>query len=341
MPILHRASFIPPLGLRNSHLQSILLSLSAWRVPVLRQSRALRAASQPVVLDCGEGVRLGGFVARTINTHTDDIAAQARESPWVILLHGWLGDAESSYVLSLGAHLFARGYNVIRLNLRDHGGTEHLNAGLFHSCLLDEVIGAVRTLQQQYQITDLSLAGFSLGGNFALRIAAKAEQAGLQIRKVVAVCPALNPHASDAALAAGPTVYKHYFLRKWKQILKIKQQHFPEQYDFAVMVRTNSLTELTDRLLQRHVGFASVREYYDGYSLLGETLRELSVPSEILLAEDDPIVPISDALLLPDNPSLHITSSKYGGHCGFIASWSGRRWVNEWACESLDRAMNN
>jgi predicted alpha/beta-fold hydrolase len=311
-----------------------LLSLSAWRIPVLRQSRALRAASQPVVLDCGEGVRLGGFIAHTNHVANDNVGV-TRGSRWVLLLHGWLGDAESSYVLSLGAHLFARGYNVIRLNLRDHGGTEHLNAGLFHSCLLDEVIGAVRTLQQQYQIADLSLAGFSLGGNFALRVAANAERAGLRIRKVVAICPALNPHASDAALAAGPTVYKNYFLSKWKQVLKVKQQHFPEQYDFAAMVRTNSLTELTDRLLQRHVGFASVREYYDGYSLLGNTLRDLHVPSEILLAEDDPIVPISDAALLPDNPYLHVTVSAYGGHCGFIASWNGRRWVNEWAAECL------
>jgi len=322
--MMHRADFVPPLGLRNSHVQSTLLSLTAWRLPVLRQARALRAASQAVLLECGDGVRLGGYCAQTASHH-----------PWVLILHGWLGDAESSYVLSLGAHLFARGYNVFRLNLRDHGGTEHLNAGLFHSCLLDEAIGAVRAVQQQHRIEDLSLAGFSLGGNFALRIAARAGSAGLQLRKVVAICPALNPHTSDAALAAGLPIYKHYFLSKWKQVLKAKQQHFPEHYDLEAILNTNSINELTDRLIRRHADFKGVSDYYDGYSLLGDTLRDLNVPSHILLADDDPIVPVSDALLLPDNPQLQITRSAYGGHCGFIADWSGKRWVNEWASECL------
>jgi hypothetical protein len=334
MPTLHRANFLPPIGLRNSHLQSTLLSLSAWRMPVLHQSRALRAASKPVLLDCGEGVRLGGFSAQVPQSSEQS----SGDAPWVMLLHGWLGDADSSYVLSLGAHLFAQGYNVFRLNLRDHGGTEQLNVGLFHSCLLDEVIGAVRAVQQRYHIADLSLAGFSLGGNFALRVAARAEQAGLQLRQVVAICPALNPQASDVALAVGPPMYKHYFLSKWKQVLKVKQQHFPQHYEFDALLRTNSITELTDQLIQRHAGFADVREYYAAYSLLGDTLRELRVPSRILIAEDDPIVPVCDALLLPDNPHLHITSSAYGGHCGFIASWSGRRWVNQWAGECLSSA---
>ncbi|MGC3981369.1 MAG: alpha/beta fold hydrolase [Steroidobacteraceae bacterium] len=324
---LQQAAFVPPFGLRNPHVQSTLLSLSAWRWPVLRQSRALRAASQVVVLECGEGVRLSGFAALQ--------PMNADQAPWVMVLHGWLGDADSSYVLSLGATLYAQGYNVFRLNLRDHGGTEHLNPGLFHSCLLDEAVGAVAAVQKLYAIEDLSLAGFSLGGNFALRIAAHAGQTGLKLRRVVAICPALNPHASDAALAAGSPVYRNYFLSKWKQVLRIKQRHFPEHYDFGALLDTHSITELTDRLVQRHAGFSGVREYYDGYSLLGSALQNLQVPSDVLIAQDDPIVPALDVQHLPDNPYLRITSSEFGGHCGFIASWSGERWVNQWALEQL------
>jgi predicted alpha/beta-fold hydrolase len=89
-------------------------------------------------------------------------------------------------------------------------------------------------------------------------------------------------------------------------------------------------------LIKRHASFSGVSDYYDGYSLLGSALSELRVPSHILIAEDDPIVPASDALLLPDNPQLQITSSAYGGHCGFIASWTGKRWVNEWVGECLN-----
>ncbi len=325
---LHHAAFLPPVGLRNPHVQSTLLSFAALRLPVLQQSRALRAVAEPVILDCGAGVRLSGFASRQPQ-------AVATDAPWVILLHGWLGDAQSSYVLSLGAILYAQGYNVFRLNLRDHGGTEHLNPGLFHSCLLDEVVGAVRAVQHRYNIADLSLAGFSLGGNFALRVAARAGHAGINLRQVVAICPALNPHASDAALASGLPIYRHYFLSKWKQALQSKQRHFPGQYEFGALLHTRSITELTDILVQRHAGYSGAREYYDGYSLLGNTLSELRVPSRLLIAQDDPIVPAVDALRLPDNPFLHITSSDYGGHCGFIASWGGKRWVNQWAIDSL------
>ncbi len=321
----HEAAFDPPLGLRNAHVQSTLLSLSAWRIPVLRQARILRAVAEPVVLDCGEGVRLSGLCSLQPVTG----------GPWVVLLHGWLGDAESSYVLSLGASLYAQGYNIFRLNLRDHGGSEQLNPGLFHSCLLDEVVGAVRAIQQRYSSADLSLAGFSLGGNFALRVAARAADAGIHLRQVVAICPALNPHSSDAALAAGPAFYRNYFLTKWKHVLKIKQGHFPERYDFAALLGSHSITELTDILVQRHAGFAGVRDYYDGYSLLGDTLRHLQVPSHVLLAQDDPIVPARDALHLPANPHLNVTVSRFGGHCGFIASWSGERWVNRWVASRL------
>jgi predicted alpha/beta-fold hydrolase len=319
------AAFLPPLGLRNPHLQSSLLSLSAWRLPVLRQSRLLRAMAESVLVECGEGVRLSGYCSRQADA----------ASPWIILLHGWLGDANSSYVLSLGAHLYAQGYNVFRLNLRDHGDTEHLNPGLFHSCLLDEVIGAVRSIQQQYRIEDLSLAGFSLGGNFALRIAARAHNVGIVLRRVVAICPALNPHASDAALATGPLMYRHYFLSKWKQSLQLKQQLFPERYDFGNALRINNITELSDVLVKRYADFPGVREYYDGYSLLGNTLADLQVTSHVLLAEDDPIVPAIDAQHLADNSHLHVTRSQYGGHCGFIASWSGKRWANQWALDRL------
>ena len=319
---MHPSAFAPPWGLRNRHVQSTLLSLSMWRIPVLRQARTLRAGAEPVVLDCGDGVRLSGWCS------TQDVA-----SPWVVLLHGWLGDAESSYVLSLGAALYARGYNVFRLNLRDHGGSEHLNPGLFHSCLLDEVVGAVRAIRRRYDIEDLSLAGFSLGGNFALRVAARAGD--IPLRQVIAICPALNPHASDAALAGGPAIYRHYFLSKWRQVLRTKQRHFPERYDFTELLRTRSITELTDILVQRYAGFSGVRTYYDGYSLLGETLRHLRVPSQVLIAEDDPIVPAADVEHLPDNPHLKITVSRFGGHCGFVANWRGERWVNQWALRSL------
>ena len=113
--------FAPPWWLRNRHLQSILPSLAPRRRTVLRQSAVLRAASTPLLLDCGDGVRLQAFYA-----------APARpDGRLAVLLHGWEGSADAAYLLSLAQDLLDDGCEVIRLNLRDHGDTHHLNRGLF------------------------------------------------------------------------------------------------------------------------------------------------------------------------------------------------------------------
>lgn len=317
-------TFLPPVWLRNPHLQSTLPTLSLWRWPVWRRSQALRACATAQVFE-GNEVRLSGYLS----------LQNDRQSRWVILLHGWLGDASSSYVLSLGAALYAQGYHVVRLNLRDHGGSEHLNPGVFHSCLLDDVLSVVRNLQQRYEMRDLSMAGFSLGGNFALRVAAKASTQGISLRQVAAICPAVDPYACDVALTNGLPIYAQYFLHKWKQSLRRKQQLFPDRYDFTPWLGCRSITDLTDGLVRRYVGFAGAREYYAGYSLLGETLQQLDVPSQILLSADDPIVPVSDAQRLPMRKSLQITQTQYGGHCGFITGWWPERWSDEWAVAAL------
>jgi predicted alpha/beta-fold hydrolase len=291
------------------------------------RAQPLRAVEKQEIFESIQGVRLLAVCSQKESAR-----------PWVVILHGWLGDADSTYVLSLAAKLYAAGYNICRLNLRDHGDTEHLNRGLFHSCLLDEVVEVVRAIQQRYAISDLSLAGFSLGGNFVLRVAARAMIADIQLRKVVAICPALNPHASDAALAAGPGIYRNYFLSKWKQVLQRKQQLFPGQYQFNEMMATNNITELTDVLVRNHTEFNGVRDYYDGYSLLGAVLSNVSTPCYLLLAKDDPIVPVADRQLLPANPQLHITLSDYGGHCGFMNSIAGQRWADSWALHWLQQA---
>jgi len=109
--------------LRGAHLQSVLPSLAPRRYLSFARARRLRAAAQSWLLDCGDGVRLQSW-------HTANSRANGRVA---VLLHGWEGSSESCYVLSLAARLHAKGYELVRLNLRDHGRTQPLNDGLFHS----------------------------------------------------------------------------------------------------------------------------------------------------------------------------------------------------------------
>ena len=152
------------------------------------------ACAETQVVECGDGVLLGHY--------SSQVAADAAGADLAILLHGWEGSADSMYVLSLGSYLFELGCDVYRLNFRDHGPSHHLNEEIFHSCRLDEVVGAVRAIQRAIPQPRVTIAGFSLGGNFALRVAARAPAAGITLERAIAICPVLRPHSTMDVLEA-------------------------------------------------------------------------------------------------------------------------------------------
>jgi predicted alpha/beta-fold hydrolase len=295
-----------------------MLASTRWRRGrILRQSAPLLAAAREVLLDCGEGVRLQCF----ISTPPHDAPVP------VVLLHGWEGSADSLYVLSLARQLFERGFEVVRLNLRDHGDTHHLNRELFHSCRLPEVVGAVAALQRLATGRTLRLVGFSLGGNFMLRVAAQASAAGLNLARVVAVSPVLDPVETLAALQRGMPGYEAYFVRKWLRSLRRKQQCWPDTYDFATLGRLRDLKLMTAELVRSHTDFPSLEDYLNGYAITGERLARLEVPTTLVTALDDPIIPSSGLEKLARPPALSLTVTRYGGHCGFFDELRGPTWL--------------
>ena len=308
--------FRPSRWLRNRHLQSMLASTAWRRGRILRGAAALLASQRELLLDCGAGVRLQCFVS-----------SPAPGGGPVVLLHGWEGSADSLYVLSLAQLLFAQRFAVVRLNLRDHGDTHHLNRELFHSCRLPEVIGAVRALQQHFAGTALRLVGFSLGGNFMLRVAAQAREAGLDLAHVIAVSPVLDPAQTLTALERGLPGYERYFVRKWLRSLRRKQAAWPESYDFRRLARLRGLRSMTAELVRSYSEFATLEDYLNGYALTGARLARLEVPALILTSRDDPIIPAAGLARLARPAALSIIVTRYGGHCGFFQQLTGPTWL--------------
>jgi predicted alpha/beta-fold hydrolase len=315
-------SFAPPGWFSNAHVQSIVPSLRV-RWPLLaRRARALLACSDTQIVDCGDGVRLLGHYS------SQTAAGRPPARDLAVLLHGWEGSADSMYVLSLGSHLFSLGCDVFRLNLRDHGPSHHLNEDLFHSCRLDEVVGAVRRIQQSIPGPRLTLAGFSLGGNFALRVAARAPAADIRLERAVAISPVLRPHSTMDVLENGAFLYRHYFISKWKRSLRLKQSYFPQRYDFAAVFAQRSLKAMTQIMIERYSEFPDIDAYLNGYSIVGDALAGLTVPGHILFSLDDPIIPAHDLQHLARTASLQITSIPHGGHCGFMDRFNGESWAD-------------
>jgi len=321
--------FVPLPGFGNPHLQSILPSLRIRRPWLTRRARQLLACSQDRIVDCGDGVRLLGHYSSRQALGLEPAKELA------ILLHGWEGSADSMYVLSLGSYLFERGCDIFRLNFRDHGPSHHLNEDIFHSCRLPEVVGAVREIQRSLPQPRLTIAGFSLGGNFALRVAAQAPAAGIRLQRAIAICPVLRPHHTMEALESGSFIYQQYFISKWKQSLRLKQQLFPQRFDFGAILQQRSIKDMTRILVERYSEFADLDAYLNGYALTGDVLAALETPAHILCALDDPIIPARDLANLAQSPMLHVNAVAQGGHCGFMDRFGKESWADREAARLM------
>lgn len=327
------SSFSPPAWLANAHVQSIVPSLKVFRGPMLaKRARKVIEQAEDHILDCGDGVRLlGHYTAQP----QDNKSASARHM--VVLMHGWEGDAESPYVLSLASCLYERGCDIFRLNFRDHGPTHHLNQDIFHSCRLPEMLGAIHRIQQTFPEHRLSVAGFSLGGNFAMRIAANAPAAGIRLERAAAVCPVLCPHSTMEVLENGWSLYQQYFVTKWKRSLRIKQTLFPHLLDFGEIFAQRSIRDMTRVMVKAYSEFTDLDEYLDGYSIVGNVLAALEVPVHVFIALDDPIIPAHDLKSLPRTPFLQINAAANGGHCGFMDRLGGESWADRQLAQILTR----
>lgn len=325
--MLTAADYAPPRWLRNAHVQSALGSSPLRRRHAERRLAQVGAHTQPHLIETGDGVRLHGL-------HSAMPGVKARGL--VLLLHGWEGSADSNYMRLTAAALLERGFEVFRLNFRDHGDTHHLNEGLFHSNRIDEVVEATAEIARRFPLRPLSVAGYSLGGNFALRLALRAPQAGLPLTHVASVCPVLDPGRTMASMESGLPLYLWYFERKWRESLSRKRALFPGIHDFDDRTLGLSMRPLTQWMVERHTDFGTLERYFEGYSVAGSRLAQVQVPVSILMAVDDPVIPVADFndLELPAHSRLEV--APWGGHCGFLENAHLDGFAERWIADRME-----
>jgi len=300
-------TFTPPRGMANPHVQTILSSMGRkfWRA---KDQEAFQAATSRQIITVDD-VQL----AVDLNTKVD--------RPLVIIIPGWLGSSTSSYALSCAQQLGMAGYSTARINLRDHGDTAHLNQGMFNSALISEVTALVALLSTEFGQNGTALMGYSLGGNFALRVARA--QPNLP---TLAICPAIEPATTMHRIDRSP-IYQRYFVNKWRRVWREKQAAFPNDYEFGDALNLTTVSTLTDYFVRHHSEFDSTEKYFDAYDLSKNALQ--GVTAHILAAHDDPIIPSEHYANLPK--SLSITLTDQGGHGAYLDSWQLTSWADNYA----------
>jgi predicted alpha/beta-fold hydrolase len=256
----------------------------------------------------------------------------------MVLVHGLEGSSESPYMLGIAERAFQRGFNVLRMNQRNCGGTEHLTPTLCHSGLSEDYRTVLSELIECDQLPEIFFSGYSTGGNLVLKMAGElAERTPRELRGICAVSPCVDLAAcADGSGHRRNLVYESYFLRSMRNTLQRKAALFPERYQAERSCAPRSVREWDEAITAPEWGYRDAADYYDRVSAL-HVIGRIRVPTLILAAEDDPLVPIASFRNpgIEENPFITLVAPEHGGHCAFISSEGGneRFWPEECVIE--------
>jgi predicted alpha/beta-fold hydrolase len=250
--------------------------------------------------------------------------------PWkhatIVALHGLNGSSSAHYMRGIAAKAFARGMNVVRLNQRNCGDTEHLSAGLFHSGLTADAAHVVAELIAVDGLNAIAVAGYSLGGNLALKLAAEYGDAPpRELVAVAAVSPIIEIGECVAALEQpGNALYQWNFVKDLKRRMRRKNRFWPGRFDMTRLKQVRTVREFDAAYTAPYFGFASAEDYYHRASAM-RIIERIRVPALVITAADDPFVPSNPFRdpKITGNPCLSVAICEHGGHCGFVGPATG------------------
>ena len=254
--------------------------------------------------------------------------------PLLLALHGLEGSSTAHYMRGLADKAFAAGFSVVLLNQRTCGGTEALCAGLYHSGLTHDADFVLREIAERDGVRSMVVAGYSLGGNLALKLAGDYGDAPPpMLRGVAAVSPVLELEACVRSLERRPNiVYQWNFVRGLKARMRRKEACTPGRFPVERLPDVRTVRTFDEIFTAPHFGFRSAEHYYHRASALRVADR-IRVPALVITAEDDPFVPVAPFRdpALTGNPNVRVIVTPHGGHCGFIEAAGGDGYDGYWA----------
>jgi predicted alpha/beta-fold hydrolase len=329
--------FIPHRLLHSGYLQTMLALVKPRPAPAYH-------IDQPFLVDAGPDTCDRAVTnaqdrrVRLLAYYTPHCATDGQRRGLVTVLHGWQGCSHSNYNLVTTAGLTRAGFDVVRLNMRDHGPNLHLdshalNPGLFLGVLIEEVHAAIGAIGQLAGADPYYLVGASMGGNFALRSALRHKSHPIpNLRKVIAINPALDPGQSTDNVDRN-RFFRRYFRARWLDSLLRKQAHYPELYQFDDLRTVPLIRTMTERVVQRYgprLGdFRTADEYFAAYTVRPTMLAELTMPTEIITSLDDPIIEASVFQEIQPHERLSVHLHPTGGHVGYVSLFPIRHHLPE------------
>ncbi len=310
-------SFQPPLLLRNAHVMTLVPRFFP------RDTSLAGLPQESRLFTVEPHTQLQGFC----HWQGDRTSAST-----VIVVHGLEGCSESQYMRGIAVKAYRAGFNVIRMNQRTCGGTEHLSPTLYNSGLSGDYHAIVRELATADRLDRIWLVGYSMGGNLVLKAAGEMGGTEPALAGIAAVCPNIDPTLCARALEEPRNwIYHRHFLTHLKSRLRRKAALLPGKWDLTDLADISRISEFDDRYTAPDGGYRNGADYYDRAGAR-HVLDSIAVPTLIITAQDDPFIPYSMFMvpLIQRHPEIRVVAPSHGGHCGFF-HWSHNGEDHYWA----------
>ncbi len=303
--------FVPRRGLRNRHLQTIVGNFLA------RPAFPLPTEEEAVEVDPADGSRV------LCHCHWQPEAVRVARLT-AVLVHGLEGSSDSRYMRGIAARAWVAGMNVVRMNMRNCGGSEALTSTLYHSGRSADVSAVVGHFAQRFGLQRVALVGYSMGGNLVLKLAGEWGRRA-PLCAVATVCPVIDlAPSADALHEPANRAYEWHFLRALMRRIHRKAELFPGVYSLDSLGPIRSIRDFDDKIVAPHSGFHGADDYYHR-AASARVVDRIGVPTLILRALDDPFIrlfPETRARLLA-NPNVTLIETRQGGHCAFLGRGRG------------------
>jgi len=259
----------------------------------------------------------------------------------LVMVHGLEGSSDAGYARSLAQAALLAGWATHRFNMRSCGGTERSSGKtLYHSGQTSDLLAVIRQLPNS---TPVFLAGFSLGGNVALKLAGELGDSAKDLIAGVAAVSTPIDLAACARRLQHPSnfIYARRFLKRLKERIRLKEQLSPGSFHLEELPGVKTIYQFDDRFTAQSFGFGTADNYYASQSS-NQFLDRIRVPTLLVQAKDDPLIPfeVYRHPAFSSNPYLRLVTVEQGGHLGFLSSRPPRFWLDRILLDWMSEVRN-
>lgn len=303
--------FKPAVWLRGAHRQTLWSNYA--RRPHRTPNPAALEHSDSVTTGDGDQIRVHWW-------------RQPGHSPVLIILHGLTGCAGSNNVVGLGAKAAARGFSVVRADLRNASG-DTPSVGIGHAGRSEDLVALIEHVRHRQPGDPIAVVGFSLGGNVTLKTAGEyGAAAPAELSAVAAISVPIDLDAACTRIdSPGNRGYRDYFLRRLGRTVKRRRARAPQLYGALELEGIRTLRGFDNAVVAPTCGFDDAEHYYRTCSAI-RYVADITVPTLVVQAQDDPFIPFNafDDERLTGNSAIRLLATRHGGHVGFYAARCGQ-----------------